>query len=257
MTTLNRSNLNHLMRSWLPGTVAVQVWLSQQGISPNLTNWYLKSGWLEAVGRGAYKRPGEVVTWSGGLYAIQQHLKKTIHVGARSALELMGRAHYVRLGAKGNFYFFGGKDETLPAWFKESTLWDVTVKYFRTTIFSNNNTGLIEEIVDGVPILISAVERAIMEALYLVPKYQGLDEAYLLMQGLSTMRPKVIQELLENCCSIKVKRLFMHLAEIHDLPCLGHFNTSNINFGKGKRVIAGGGVYHAKYQLALPKIREE
>ena len=49
----------------------------------------------------------------------------------------------------------------------------------------------------------------------------------------------------------------MHLSELHDLAFLKYININNIDFGKGKRVIAGGGNYHAKYQLSLPPIREE
>jgi hypothetical protein len=61
MATLKKSKLNQLFYAWPSGTVAIQAWLEQQGISPNLTNWYLKSGWLESIGHGAYKRPGDQV----------------------------------------------------------------------------------------------------------------------------------------------------------------------------------------------------
>ena len=257
MTDKNKSKINQLMCAWQPGTVAVQPWLSQQGISPNLANWYLKSGWLEPVGRGAYRRPGDAVNWPGGLYALQKYLYKKVHVGAKSALELMGYGHYIRLGTKGNFYFFGEEHESLPAWFKDNSLWDITVKYFSTSLFANYQIGLIKKNINEIPIVISGLERAMMEALYLIPKHQSLDETYLLMQGLNNLRPKVVQELLENCRSIKVKRLFMHLAELHELPFLKHININNVDFGKGKRMIAGGGVYHTKYQLSLPRIREE
>jgi len=257
MTTIKQTKLNSLMRAWLPGTVAVQAWLAKQGISPDLIAWYLKSGWIESIGRGAYKKPGDPVNWYGGLYAIQQHLKLNIHLGGKSALEMMGLGHYLRLGQKGNFYFFGKLKTRIPMWFKKSSCWDISVKYFTTSLFSDYKIGLVEENIDNMPIIISGQERAIMEALYLIPNNQGLDEAYLIMQGMQTMRPKVIQKLLENCQSIKVKRLFMHLAELHDLSFLHHININSIDFGKGKRSIGKGGVYHSKYQLSLPKIREE
>jgi len=257
MATTNRSKLNYLLHAWIPGTIAVQDWLSKQGISPNLTSWYLKSGWIESIDRGAYVRPGDKVTWLGGLFAIQRHLKIEIHIGAKSALELMGYGHFVRLGTKGNFYFFGHENTSIPAWFKNNTLWDITVKFFKTSLFTNYQIGIIEKNINGIPIFMSGLERAMMEALYLIPNNQSLDEAYLLMQGLGNMRPTIVQELLENCHSIKVKRLFMHLAEKNQHTFLKHININNINFGKGKRVIDGGGEYHAKYQISLPKIKED
>jgi len=50
-----------------------------------------------------------------------------------------------------------------------------------------------------------------MEMLYLVPQKQTLNESSLIMENLVSLRPKIVQALLENCNSIKVKRLFMLL----------------------------------------------
>lgn len=47
-----------------------------------------------------------------------------------------------------------------------------------------------------------------LELLYLVPKEQSLEEAKYLMEGLMTLRSKLLQTLLEQCQSIKVKRCF-------------------------------------------------
>jgi len=252
----NKSNINRLLQCWPDGTVAVQQWLATLGISPLLTNWYLKSGWVESVGRGAYKRVGDTVNWTGGLYAIQRYLKKHIHVGAKTALELLGRTHFVRLGKGGNYYFFGEEKTLLPTWFGKNNYWNINVVYLSTSLFSDATIGVIEQDIDGVPIYLSSPERAIMEVLYLIPKYQSLEEAYLLIENLGNMRPKHIQALLENCNSIKVKRLFMHLSELCAHPYVKYLDVSRINFGHGKRVIAGGGVYHHKYQLSLPELRE-
>jgi len=50
-----------------------------------------------------------------------------------------------------------------------------------------------------------------MEVLYAVPQVDSYEEARLLMEGLITLRPRVVQSLLEKCASVKVKRLFMLL----------------------------------------------
>jgi len=46
-----------------------------------------------------------------------------------------------------------------------------------------------------------------------VPKRQSFGEALQVMESLTSLRPQIVQGLLENCTSIKTKRLFMHTAE--------------------------------------------
>jgi hypothetical protein len=57
-------------------------------------------------------------------------------------------------------------------------------------------------------IKMSSTERAIMEMLYLVPQKQTLSEISLIMEHLAGLRPAVVQDLLENCNSVKVKKAF-------------------------------------------------
>jgi Transcriptional regulator, AbiEi antitoxin, Type IV TA system len=58
---------------------------------------------------------------------------------------------------------------------------------------------------------ISTPERAILETLYLVPHRQSIEEAWLLMEGLVSLRPRLLQV----CNPIKMRRLFLYLAEKH------------------------------------------
>ena len=70
----------------------------------------------------------------------------------------------------------------------------------------------------GISLTVSTPERAAMEMLYLVPKTQGFDEADKIMNGLLSLRPDIVQGLLEVCRSIKTKRLFLYLVERNGLP---------------------------------------
>lgn len=249
----NKTKINNLTEVWPANTLAVQSWLSSQGVSVNLTLWYLKSGWIKALGRGAYARAGDHINWPGGLYAIQRYLNRHIHVGAKSALEIFGRSHYIRMGARESLTLFGGAKEKLPKWFYKNSYWDIQLQYFPTNLFSENQLGITSKEIESVEVLISSPERAIMEVLHIVPQHQSLDECYLLMENLISFRPGVVQELLEKCSSVKVKRLFLYLADRCNHPWLKHLQLERIDLGKGKRVIGGGGVYHSKYQLSLPK----
>ena len=60
---------------------------------------------------------------------------------------------------------------------------------------------------------ISNPARVMLECLALTPNEFSLNEAFELMEGLSTLRPNHAQELLEDCKSIKAKRLFLYFAE--------------------------------------------
>ena len=71
------------------------------------------------------------------------------------------------------------------------------------------------------------------------------------MEGLTTLRPRVVQSLLENCVSVKVKRLFMLLAE--NCKHLGRkVDLAKVDFGKGKRTLVKGGRFDPKYKITVP-----
>ena len=117
--------------------------------------------------------------------------------------------------------------------------------------------GLTRKEMGTYSIKVSAPERAMMEVLYLVPQEESYEEAKLLMEGLSTLRPELVQALLKNCRSVKVKRLFMHLAEACNLPWVKKVDTKKVNFGKGKRVVVAGGHFDSKYNISVPGPRLE
>jgi hypothetical protein len=94
-----------------------------------------------------------------------------------------------------------------------------------------------------------------MEMLHLVPKDIGFDEAQLIVENLVTLRPDIVQELLEICRSVKVKRLFLYMAERQEHTWLSKLDLSKIDLGKGKRMIVLHGRYDAKYQITVPADR--
>ena len=92
-----------------------------------------------------------------------------------------------------------------------------------------------------------------LECLHLAPRELDLVECYQVMEGLTNLRPKKMQELLETCSSIKVKRLFLYMAEKTGHQWMQFLNVSKLNFGKGDRAIVENGVYVAKYHISIPK----
>jgi hypothetical protein len=241
-----------MLRQWPRGTVAAQTWLESQGVYRQLARTYLQSAWVERVGRGAYKLAGDKVAWTGGLYAIQHHLKLPIHAAAKTALELQGYAHFLPIGKSATVWIFGNPDTRLPTWFQTHD-WEARVRYVATDLFpSQRHAGLTEKQMGTYSIRLASPERAMMEVLSLVPQQSDFEGAHLLMEGLGTLRPKLLQQLLESCRSVKVKRIFMHLADRCGHAWLEKIDKSKIDLGKGKRVVVAGGKFDPKYGITVP-----
>ena len=250
MSLENETKINKLLKKWTAGTVCLSSWLADNGISSQLLNRYKKSGWLESIGTGAVKRSGDTVNYHGGIYALQNQAGLSVHAGGRTALSLQGRAHYIDMAA-GRAVLFGGKKENLPTWF-ENRKWETKINYY-TTSFLPAEMGLSDLERKNFSVKVSSPARAILECLYLAPKHQEFFECYELMEGLNNLRPKSVQELLENCSSVKVKRLFLYMAEKLKHPWLDFVDLSKVDLGSGKRSLVKNGVYIEKYKITVPK----
>jgi len=253
--------LNQLLSDLPVGSVAVQPWLDKRGIYRQLANAYVKSGWLIKLGRGAYVRKGDPVSWAGGLYAVQKQLGLAVHVGAQTALSMKGLSHYLPLGGLPELVLFASSKEKLPAWFVNAS-WLVRQLFIKTSLFSDDvtlgltefRTGLMTESgKESFSVTLSTPERAMMELIYLMPRHASFEGAQLMMESLTTLRPDVVQGLLENCQSIKVKRFFMWLAEQCQHKWVEQLKLDKVDFGKGKRSIFKGGVFNKKYQITVPE----
>lgn len=248
------SKINKLMKAWPQGTVAVSSWLEAQGIYHQLASGYERHSWIQRIGHGAYIRDGDQVGWQGALYAIQQHLRSPIHVAAKTALEYQGILHFVRSNPAKEVFLFGANKSKLPTWFKTNN-WKASIHFTATQLFSGvEDLGLIEKSIGAYSIQISTRERAALELLHLVPQFQDFEEAHLLFESLRTLRPELVQKLLEKCRSIKAKRLFLYFAESTNQEWFKELKLKRIKLGSGKRVISKGGHFNSKYNISVPKL---
>ena len=243
------TKINKLLQKWPYNAVATAKWLKSEGVDHRQASKYVQSGWLNRLGHGAYVRAGSSVDWAGGVHALQTQLGLDVHLGAVTAMELRGHAHYLALGGRA-IVLFGTLGTKLPAWFSAQH-WSQPVTLVTTGVFQDCNeyTSILN--VDGVELATASLERAAFEMMYLVPMRQSYEEAVQIMETLTTLRPQVVQQLLESCTSVKTKRLFMHVAEQLELPCLPHLDVSDVNFGSGRRSIHSGGTLERKYDLVL------
>lgn len=250
MGSLRSEKIKLLLSEWQPHTVATSEWLASHGITPQDARNYLASNWLTSLGRGAFKRPNETVTWQGALHSLQKQLGLSIHVGALTALEMTGHQHYVRLG-NSPAYLFSSTDKTLPKWFRDN--WGGEVRHIRTKLFPAQIAVTARQSPEGLSLVCSTPEQAILEMLHLTPTEFDPVEVAQIMEGMTSLRPKVMRELLEACSSIKAKRLFLYLAERSNLRVVNGLDLMKIDLGKGKRAITAKGRLTQKYDLLLPK----
>lgn len=250
MSLHKEPKLQRMLENWPPGTIATAAWLLSQGISRQLRNRYLRSGWITALEQGAYQRKGDDVNWQGGIYALQTNAELPPHVGAITALSLQGMAHYLRIGKETVFLFCPARNK-LPMWFKKHD-WGINIQYVRTAILPKE-IGLKSYQEKTFSFLVSGPERAILECLHLAPTNIDLLECYQILEGLTTLRPTVLQSLLEQCTSIKVKRLFLYMANKAKHEWYTRLDSTKLSLGTGVRTITKGGVHDKQFNIIVPK----
>ncbi len=229
-------------------TILFSSWLASNGISRAEQVAYVQSGWLEKVTFGVYKVADASVSLWGAISAYNTQLSKQCAVGAETALELHGYTHYVPMG-KPLAFIFTASHQNLPSWFLKHE-WDRTLRYQKSSFLET--MGVEEMEVEGHKLLVSCPERAILECLNRPHATTSLLDIYYLMELLTTLRPKVLQQLLEECTSVKAKRLFLYMAEKANHPWLKGLDMSRIDIGSGRRMIAPKGKYVSKYNMTIP-----
>jgi hypothetical protein len=244
------TKINQLIKIWPRGTIKTVKELEKLGYSPQLLKMYSNSGWIELYTRGTYKLSEDHVGWEGVLYGLQNKSETTIHAGARTALELKGYGHFARVADN---YLFGNRHESYNVLLKKME--NIVLKktevfpYHEKSFYTNYSAG-------GFEIRISAPELAALEMIYLIPSEQSFNEAALIMENLSTLRPRMVQQLLEKCSSYKVKRIFMWMAEKNNHSWVPDLDLTKVDFGKGKLSIVKNGKLDKKYKITVPKENE-
>lgn len=238
------------MRQQIPSNgIMLTSWLEKRGVSRSEISDYVESGWLQRISTGVYKFAGDVPTLYGILASYQKQGKIFYHIGASSALELKGFSHYISMG-KPNAVIFSPIRPPLPKWISEFEL-DMNLVEVSTKVFGD--VGIEQMEYQGGQLTVSSSERAIMECLLLSPAHYNLMDVYYLMEMLTSLRFSLVQRLLEACTSVKVKRLFLYMAEKSRHRWFLKLDLSDVSIGSGTRSFVKGGVKNSKYDIVIPK----
>ena len=252
------SKINQLLKRWPANTVVTQSWLTEQGISGQLTHTYRKSGWLERIGQGAYIRSGDKVGWKGMVYGLQHHTCLPIWPGGQTALAMHGYAHNLPM-ARETIWLFAAAGTRLPSWVRQYD-WGVSLEFRKPQLFTPQGSiaGTIGHLdvaggrFEGLNLRVSSLERASLELLYTVKDQSSFNFASETFQGLLNLRPAVMQAHLESCCSVKVKRLALFLGKHFDHPWYSKLVKEQVQLGTGKRQVVKGGVYNPEFMITVP-----
>lgn len=243
------TKINNIRQQTPPGGILLTSWLEKSGLSRSEITDYTKSGWLRHISTGVYAFSGDNLTLFSILASYQSQGNLSYHIGGATALELKGFSHYVSLG-KPIAVIFSPVRPRLPKWIGSA---DLDMKLIEVSTKVLGDSGIEKTDYDCRQLNIASPERAIMECLLLSPAYYNLMDVYYLMEMLSSLRAALVQELLENCSSVKVKRLFLFMAEKAGHRWFSKLDLSKIYLGSGTRSFSKGGVKDAKYDIVIPK----
>jgi len=247
------------------GALVTRNWLKVHNLSNHAIDNLLKSNQLTSVKNGVYKREGSIVEWGDVVYFLQKSHQTDLTIGGITALELQKLSHYLSFSNTRQVHLYG-KDQ-LPSWigrvtdhanFQKHNLGDLLGQTVTPTLqdrlYHFTKTYSWKGTQEG--LRMCTPERAILEVLNEVPTKISFEHADELMQGLTTLSPRALQQLLELYNNVKIRRLFFYFAERQNHTWLIKLDRSKIELGSGNRVVVKGGHLNKKYRITIPESYE-
>jgi len=191
--------------------------LSALGVYPELAYRYVKSGWLEKLGRGVFQFSGDVLAADACLEFLGGRVKG-LHVGGKTALAWQG--YRQNLGSGQALTLWAAEGGRIPEWFTRRFPNRLTCRnLFGEALTPDFGLQALPEQPDGVRV--SVPERAMLELLSEVGVNEEADEARQIMETLRAPRERVLLELLAACKQGKTLRLCLAWSRELGLPWAG------------------------------------
>ena len=232
------------------GQLVDRRWLRDRGLDRPAVDYYIRSGKLERILHGVYRKPGPPLKWQNIVYSLSG-LGYWIHVGHLSALAFHGYQHYLELEGRPEVRLYS--DRPLPNWIDGVDAGYRLVEMKRSP-FTDFEMG-IEDVPFGTwdwPIRYATAERAFLETVSTVSSTEEIRRVQLMMDGATNLRPGLLQSVLQGCRQVKAKRLFLWLARECGHAWYPHLDLDGIELGSGKRQIVKGGVLDDEYLITVP-----
>jgi hypothetical protein len=181
------------------------------------------------------------------LHALQTDLSLNIYAGAKTALELSGIRHFYR--EKDKVYLFAEKKTNLPLWVKRYP-WGRDIQPVSSTKW-NKKKFLFNPGTKEYDFSIASKELAILEQIELINRGESFLETAQLFEILDSLDTELINEMLKEA-SIKVKRIFLFLADYYNHSWKKSLNRRVIAPGNSVITVEKGGKYLKDYHLVIP-----
>lgn len=249
-----RTSLAKLHQVAPEGLVVTRKHLLGTGLSSAALDRYVKSGWLHLVGRGAYLRGPEQalarpLRWQQLAISLQR-AGLPVHVGGGSALAMHGLHHPDP--EKPMLDLFG--KARLPAWSAQVRVREQLRLQRFLLMPPKVKAGLVP--VQWGPwdwvMWISTPERALLEALALVPDIHGFEEMDRVFAKSSGLDISQLNALLGWSKHVQVNRLCLWFADRHAHAWNEALQRDRIFKGSGKRQVVAGGKLDRAYQITVP-----
>jgi len=85
------------------------------------------------------------------------------------------------------------------------------------------------------------------------PRRKSTQTLDMVFESLTTLRPKLLSNLLQACRKIKVKRLFFVVTDRHDHPWRKRIDPQAFDLGSGDRALVRGGKIRSRYRIMVPE----
>jgi hypothetical protein len=262
MSTEKSGKLQSVLNAVPNGYLVDAKWLTQHGIAYETFRDYVNRGWLTRVAQGVFQRPNgksrpeDHIDWKACLLSMQHIMKRSLHLGSVSALAQQGYSHYLPLGETAQVWVYGAD---IPSWLVKLPL-NGKVTTRKPTLFADTSLGLTENSANtdvtsqsDWRLIMSTPERAIFEAIDELPENESFHNLDMIFEGLTTLRPRLLAQLLNSCRKIKTKRLFFVFADKHNHAWNKQLDATDFDLGKGDRALVKGGKIHPRYRIMVPK----
>ena len=262
MDAARSQNLKKLLEAVPAGYLVDATWLVSQGFAYESFRDYVKRGWLERITRGVFRRPipntpnsppSNSIDWKTCILSMQHIMGHDLHVGGTTALGAQGHAHYLRLGESAPVWVYG---DSIPNWLGKLPT-DAPINIRSRSLFADPKLGVTEGNANGLPwdwgLTLSTPERAILEVMDELPDHESFHTLDMVFENLTTLRPRLLSDLLQDCRKIKVKRLFFVFADRHDHPWRKRIDPQTFDLGSGDRALVPGGKIHPRYRIVVPQ----
>lgn len=257
--------LKALLGTHAPGQIILAAGMRTLGISPALAASYVRSGWLEPLGIGAWQVEGRPLAWTEMVHALQGESMEAIRPHGYAALRLLGLAPLGLVApVTRELALSAPPGEHLPAWTMR-LVWSgglVLRRYPRAlphpvrlpdgTEAERHIEDTTRVLVEGRELVLPTPERALLELLDACATAADVQLARQCLKTLPLMR-RHLDALLAGWPSFRTRRLLRWLLQDMGHALASELRWDRIDLGKGKRQLFGGGHYVPEVRLAVPK----